>query len=246
MTDQRIEKWRHRMEKGVANDVFTMHLQRFAWVRLHEMVEANDRLQGTESYFWEFLFNVYTKDQASAVRRQTEAHDEDVASLARVIFEMKETPTLLTREWWVGLWTGDDGNDPHWRQRAEAGFASQFGGEVGDHLDPSIPEADLAALLDGSKKVRDYVDMHVAHFDARTIRRDGGPPEPELEDAPTRKGAELPTLDDVHNTIDLIGRLFVKYENLLTAATWAELTPALQHNWEAIFETPWKPPEDDD
>ena len=49
MTDQRIEKWRHRMEKGVANDVFTMHLQRFAWLRLHEMIEANDRLQDRKS-----------------------------------------------------------------------------------------------------------------------------------------------------------------------------------------------------
>jgi hypothetical protein len=235
------------MEKAVANDVFTMHLQRLAWRRLHEIVEANDRLRGTESYFWEFLFNVYTKDQASAIRRQTEAHDEDVASLARVIFEMRETPTLLTREWWVGLWSEPDDEEEwtYWRARAVRGWDEQFGGDVGDHLDPSIPEADLDALLDESKKVRDYVDMHVAHFDARTIRRDGGQPEPEPEDAPTRKGAELPTLDDVHETIDLIGRLFTKYENLLTAATWAELTPTLQHNWEAIFETRWKPPEED-
>jgi hypothetical protein len=37
----------------------------------------------------------------------------------------------------------------------------------------------------------------------------------------------------------LVGELFTKYGNLLTAASWHDLTPTLQHNWEAVFQIPW-------
>jgi hypothetical protein len=47
------------------------------------------------------------------------------------------------------------------------------------------------------------------------------------------------TLNDVHDAIDLMGRLFQKYGNLLTAASWVDLTPVLQHDWEAVFRVPW-------
>lgn len=83
--------------------------------------------------------------------------------------------------------------------------------------------------------------MNVAHMDARTIPRRIGPPRGERPLAPARRAAEL-KLDEVHDAIDLVGRTFTKYSGLLTAATWAELTPIIQHNWEKIFEVPWKPP----
>ena len=52
-------------------------------------------------------------------------------------------------------------------------------------------------------------------------------------------GGDLPTLDEVHDAIDLIGELFKKYGHLLTGGGWASLTPVLQHDWEAVFRIPW-------
>jgi hypothetical protein len=49
MDDPRIEKWRRWFEKGITNDVYTMHLQRSTWKRMEEIVNANPALRGTES-----------------------------------------------------------------------------------------------------------------------------------------------------------------------------------------------------
>jgi hypothetical protein len=65
-----------------------------------------------------------------------------------------------------------------------------------------------------------------------------GPPTAAPPDAPTRRGSNL-TLSEVHDAIDLIGRLFQRYGNALTAASWVALTPALQHDWETVFRIPW-------
>jgi hypothetical protein len=219
------------MDHGISSDVFTMHLHRFAWMRIEQITNDNPALNGTESYMWEFMFDTYSRTQASAVRRQADT-DPQVVSLGRLISEVAETPELITRDFWLGLWRQDDDGDL--RRLAERGWADQYAGGVGDHLDPAIPGGDLVKLRHGSKRVKEYVDQHVAHMDARTI---GGRVEP--PDAPTKTGGQLPTLSDVHDAIDLIGGLFTKYGNMLTASTWGELTPALQHDWEAVFRVPW-------
>ena len=64
MADLRIEKWRRWFDQGITDDIYTMHLERFAWKRMEEIVNGNPALKGTESYLWEFLFNTYAKTQA--------------------------------------------------------------------------------------------------------------------------------------------------------------------------------------
>ena len=237
MTDERVEKWKDWLEKGISNDVYSMHLQRDTWRRMHEIVDENVSLKEVTSYFWEWLFDIYAKTQAGAVRRQADVNAQ-VASLGQLIHEIKTTPTLLTRDWYLGHWVKDETYDEndlrYWRQVGEGVWADKFAGGVGDHIDPAITEADLAELRDGSEKVRTYVDKHVAHFDASVIGR--GPPVP-----PERSGGSLPTLDEVHNAIDLVGRLFKKYSTLFTAADILTLVPVLQDDWEAVFRVQWLP-----
>ncbi len=67
--EQRVDKWRHWLEEGISNDIYQMHLQRFVWRRMHEIIGENEELKGTSSYFWDFLFDLYAKTQAGAVMR---------------------------------------------------------------------------------------------------------------------------------------------------------------------------------
>jgi Phage integrase family len=172
MADQRIEEWERWLSKSVANDVYLMHLERHVWLRTHEIVRENGELKNTISYFWEWLFDLYVKAQAGAVRRQADER-KDVASLARLLLEIKNTPDLLTRDWYLDHWGKDESYDEndkaYWRKAGETEWSKNFGGEVGDHIDPSIVAADLTELRQGSKKVRVYVNKHVAHFDAGGI-----------------------------------------------------------------------------
>lgn len=66
-------------------------------------------------------------------------------------------------------------------------------------------------------------------MDARTAPRRKGRPAGVVSAAPEREGSEL-KLEKVHDAIDVVGEVFTKYSGLLTAATWFELTPVIQHN----------------
>jgi hypothetical protein len=41
--------------------------------------------------------------------------------------------------------------------------------------------------------------------------------------------------------IDVIGEMFKKYSNVLTAGSWLYLEPTIQEDWTAIFRVPWIP-----
>jgi hypothetical protein len=217
VTDQRIEKWRRWIDGQMQNEIVTMHLHRATWRRVQAIIEHNGQLP--ESYWWEFMSDIYASSQAAAVRRQVYA-DTDAASLGRLISEIADDAEKLTRGFWFGCWGTPDSEGE--RIVREHGWQTHYAGDVGRHLDPAIPAADLADLRAASTKVTDYVDRHIAHSDHRPI-----------------PSTRLPTLGDVHDAIDKVGFLFTKYTNLLTASTWAFLEPVLQHDWEAVFRVPW-------
>ena len=218
MPDQRIEKWLHWIEGTIKNDVLTMHLQRDAWQKVSEMLERNGELP--DSYWWEFMRDTYATSQAVAVRRQADTH-KDVASLAKLIEEIRDDPSRITREFWIGQWS--DPHDSFLMIEAERGWTTRYAGSVGDHLDPGIPAEDFDTLAEAAADVKTYVDQHVAHAEK-----------------PPRTPVEVTlTLKDVHDDIDVIGNLFKKYYNLLTASSYVFLVPVIQHDWMAVFREPW-------
>jgi hypothetical protein len=214
MSDPRIEKWTRWCDGMIKNNVLTMHLQRAAWREVAQILEDHGDLP--ESYWWELMRDTYGTTQAIAVRRQADRH-RDAASLGKLIEEIGSDPTRITRDFWIGRW---DLTDPFLRADAERGWVTQFAGAVGTHLDPAIPGADLAILTEAAQGVKRYVDTHVAHADAVSP-------------------AVTLTIRDVHDAIDVIGDLFKKYYNLLTADSMAFLEPVIQHDWTAVFREPW-------
>jgi hypothetical protein len=214
MTDQRIATWTDWITGTINNNVLTMHLQRATWREVVEILQANGQLP--DSYWWEFMRDTYATTQASAVRRQADTR-RNVASLGKLIQGISVRPSLITREFWIGLW-----NDPdkYMLLLAERGWKDQYGGELGDHLDPSIPKADLETLTGAAANVKKYVDEHVAH-------------------AARFPAGVTVTLDEVDAAIDVIGHLFKKYYNLFTAISYTQLEPVMQSDWKAVFRQPW-------
>lgn len=212
--DQRIAKWTRWIEGRIRSDVLTMHLQRAAWRDVSEIIQDHGELP--DSYWWEFMVDTYAVTQAVAVRRQADLH-KGVVSLAQLIDEIRQDPTKITREFWIGLWDTDD----TWF--AEHQWSEQFGGSDGLHLDQAVPVADAAALKTAASKVKGYVDQHLAHADA----------------VPASVTLEV---RDIHAAIDVIGELFRKYVGLLTATSYVDLVPAIQHDWKAAFREPWMRP----
>jgi hypothetical protein len=100
-----------------------------------------------------------------AVRRQADTH-KDVASLGKLIEEIRDDPSRITHEFWIGLW---DDSDPWMLREAERGWTDRFAGSVCRHLDLAIPSADFDALTAAAATVKAYVDQHVAHADSSAV-----------------------------------------------------------------------------
>lgn len=212
-----------------------MHLQRFVWKRTMQIATENPEVKDVMSYFWDFQFDLYVKAQAGAVRRQADVNAQ-VASLGQLLTEIAETPTLLTRDRYLDRWGAgeeDEGERQYWQRAGRRVWSEHYAGRIGDHLDPFIVEADLTELRDESEKVRRYVDKYVAHLDANVMSR-GSTADSPVDDL-------LPTLNEVHDGIDLIGRLFRRYHGLFSSAEILDLTPIIQHDWEAVFRVQWLP-----
>jgi hypothetical protein len=165
------------------------------------------------------MVDTYVVTQAVAVRRQAAPY-RDVASLGRLVLEIRDDASKLTREWWTGLWP--EPQDASVRTDAERHWNTHVAGSVGRHLDPAIPAADLDVLMAAATKVKGCVDQHIAHADASAV--------------PT---SVTVTAGEVHEVIDVFGTLFQRYYNLLTASSWLFRVPTIQHDWTTIFRERW-------
>jgi hypothetical protein len=224
--DHRVAKWKRWIDGPIKASVITMHHHRQIWRGLAQVIEKHGSLPG--SAYWEHYFDVYAETQAMAVRRQADLH-RDVASLGKLLSEVSEEARHLTPEWWIGLWSIDEGDDFE-RALARRQWNDAFGGAVGVHLDPAIPAADLKRLTEGSEAVRQHVDKHIAHSeDPGPVTKDPGK---------TAPGDTL-TLNEVDDAIDLIGEVFTRYYSLFEAADMVSLEPVIQHDWLAPFREPW-------
>jgi hypothetical protein len=215
--DPKVARWRGWIDGSIKNDVIGMHHRRQIWRELTEITDANPELAAMPSAFWEYARDTYATTQAIAIRRQADI-TRGTCSLARLITELKSNATRLTRNYFVGLW----GEQDEWRLReADRAFDELADGEH-DHLVARVPLADLARLASESAAMKTFVDEHVAHDAVE----------------PT---AEPPTFDDMNAAIDVIGEMFKKYSNVLTAGSWVYLEPTIQEDWTAIFRVPWIP-----
>ena len=217
MADQRIEKWTRWIDGSIKNNVLAMHLHRDAWREVAAILEQNPGLP--ESYWWEFMLDTYATTQAVAVRRQAD-RDPQTASLRNLCAELADDASRITRDFWLGLW--QEPEDQFMRMLAERQWAENFGGGVGDHLDPDLPTADLERLVEAAGSIKDFVDRHIAHSQSSAV-----PANVTLQ------------VRDLHNAIDVIGEVFQRYYSLLTASSMVVLVPVIQHDWKAIFRQPW-------
>lgn len=219
MRDSKVDKWRSWLDHNgkIQNQVLVMHLHRFVWQEYARMLREHGSLPN--SYWWEFARETYVASQAVAVRRQADT-DPRVISLSRLLTELAKDAPRVTRAVIAGIWKPEDA----FGERDVDRIYGEFAGSVGVHVDPAIPLRDLESLRAGAAKVNAYVDRHLAHLDAKPI-----PP------------TDLPSLDDLHDAIDVIGNLFKRYHLLFTAADMPFLVPVLQHDWLAPFRQPWIP-----
>src|SRR5664279_2999656 len=141
--NSRIEKWRNWCDERVKPDVYTMHLYRYVMAGVTEITKAREL---PPSYFFNYLGETYATVQMIAVRRQADKHPRG-ASLAKLLAEIAEHPSEITREFYVAEWGEDDA------PRANKAF-DVFAGVEGTHVAADAVRTDLEALVEKAAVVK--------------------------------------------------------------------------------------------
>jgi hypothetical protein len=214
--DPKLKKWLCWIEV-IKDEVSELIIAQHIFHEVQKLINDNPQLHQPSS-FYDYLSQTYISHAVIGLRRQIKCGDQSI-SLARLLTEMIETPEILTRSYYVGLYEGS----------AVKRFANQdfekFADPDAQYIDAKRVAADLSALRDASCRCEDFADKRIAHRDKR-------------------KPKKLPTFNEVDNCIALLNSLYVKYYLLFHASDMDSLLPGWEYDWKSIFRVPWIAPND--
>jgi hypothetical protein len=213
--DKWVLRWVEHLQR-LSNELLQLNHNRELFQAVRDAVVVVPADDAPDTWLDHYAY-VYGHAQAIAVRRVAKGKPSEV-SLAGMLGEMREHPTVFTAERHIGLYS--DVHE-HLRRRAERKFDEEWGDGSG-HVDPNKLHGRLSGLLGDMKNVIDWADTVVAHIAG------AGP-------------AVSITYVDLHAAIDRLGEAFNDLSILLTASEWV-LTPKVQDDWRLPFRQPLFPP----
>lgn len=218
--DPKFIKWL-RWVDVIHKDTESVLLNKSIHGRYLEIVKENIDIQ-SPSDFHEWTIRNYGSYVVMAIRRQLDV-DDDVISLKRLLTEIKDSPQLLTKQWFRSLYSNSDNNLPiPIESFADGDFESHAGSM--EHFDPAIAEADLLKLETLGKTITHYANKQIAH---RT------------------KVKTRVTFSEINAFLEEFENILKKYILLFTASGYTSLTPVFQYDWEVIFTKVWIKPRTD-
>ena len=213
--DPKLAKW-IRWLKIIHDEIQHLVLAKDAFWEVQEIIKSNKRIQ-KPSYFYQYLGNTYVSHSVIGMRRQLKV-DRQSISLARLLTEMAETPEVISRKYYRGLYSGSVVERFAYRD------FDKFSEPGAPHISKKMVLEDLRRLRAAGRKLEEYADRRVAHRDKREVK-------------------SPPLFRDGDAFIDLLDKLYVKYHLLFHASSMESLMPTYQYDWKEIFREPWIPSE---
>jgi hypothetical protein len=205
-------RWR-RWFDDIKNQIFAIHHRRQVYREVMAMIDANPAIQ-VPSAFYTWMRTVYVYDTTIAVRRLVD-RDRRTVSLVRLTQEIGDHPEVMTRARFVARYRG-------WLRGAGHRDFEQFASPSAKTIHRRGIRRDQRELVAAARRLKTFVDRHVAHNDRRPMRR-------------------LPTYAELDDCIDLLGRLAKRYCLLLEQSALVDVVPVIQDDWKAPFHVPWIP-----
>jgi hypothetical protein len=210
----KLIKWMAWQEK-ILDDVIRLHGSKQIYYEYVRIIELNRSVKDEGILFHNWIVDNWVTFTAMTIRRQADRnpYHKDAISLGKLIDDIGNNPTELTREFHISLYT----QTPEFIRTgvANATFTKQAGS--GKYFDAKIAQADLAKLETTSRKVQDLATLSIAHHSKKPL--------PKL------------TFDEVNQCIDVFKELTQKYVLLLTAG-WNLVDPVMDY-WQGIFTRSW-------
>ena len=212
--DQKLAKWNKWLDT-IYKEVVRLVEHQQTFRNVQDIINANPEIQKPNK-FYRFLEDTYGAFSIMGIRRQIK-HDKDSISLVRLLREIKQCPSLLSRDRFVELYPAN------MQSEASCIFDKRFSGSCMDHVDPAIVQQHLDGLKAHGDTVEAYADKRVAHRDKREPKN-------------------IPTFGELNPPIDFLEKLTTKYSLLIKAEDLTNtFVPRFisEVDMEVIFSVPW-------
>ncbi len=214
---QQLKKWIDWLSV-IHDEIQQLLIARDTFWTVQEIIKLNTAIQ-KPNVFYGYLGDSYISHMLIGIRRQIKTDkDKTSISLAQLLDEIHNSPTVLSREYFVGLYKGSTVEE-----NANHDFDTIFQANKENYISPRMVKADFDKLKSVAKKCEDFADKRVAHRDKR-------------------KPIQPLTFREVDDVVDLLDKLYVKYHLIFHASHMDSLMPIHQDDWESIFDQPWRLP----
>ncbi len=204
-------RWK-RWLRHVYDEIVEMALDRHVYREVQAMIAANTNLH-VPSVFFDWMSRTYVADLAVAIRRQTDKDTRSI-SLLRLIRDVRDHPEVMSRRRFVGLY-----GPGRMRTLGHRDF-ERFAKKGSDQINPTVIHKHERELLAAERKLRRFVNKHVAHRSRFPMRH-------------------LPTYGDLDTCLDVLERLLKEYKLLIEAAGLSRVVPVIQYDWRRPFRVAW-------
>ena len=204
-------RWK-RWLQHIYNEIVEMALDRHVYREVRAMIASNTDLQ-VPSTFYGWMNRAYVADMAVAIRRQTD-RDRRSISLLRLIQDVRDHPEVISRRRYVGLY------DPGRMRTLGHRTFERYAGSGAIQINPTVIRKHERELLAAERKLRRFVNKHVAHRSRHPMRR-------------------LPTYGDLDTCLDLLERLLKEYKLLIEGVGLSRVVPVFQYDWKKPFRVAW-------
>lgn len=208
-TRQRLNSWLDILSHAVTDLRVDQHI---FW-EVQGIIRANPKSH-TPGDFNRWMGRMYSSAISVAIRRQV---DEDPRSVSFIRFlqEFKRTPTVVSRDRYVGFFR--KAGLPDWL--ANRDFDKHVGAGR-SFVSPAAIKGEVKELKLKTEPLRKYVNKRIAHHD-----------EGEFTD--------FPKFQDIDGAIDYLEVLLKRYILLLRGDGLVQVLPYWQYDWKAVFCHPW-------
>lgn len=190
-------------------------VSQYVFRELQTIVGANPALQDKSGWFLQWIATSHACREAVAIRRHAKS-DEKSISLLRILQELAENPTLVSRAEFVQRYT-------------DKGLPSSMGngdfdahvGKGKDRLCADAVRQEIEEFKTAAKGIEHIVDRQIAHVDRRG------------------RSMDVPTFAEVERCTAIMERLVLRYELLLTGGSSPTLMPMFQFDWKDVLTIPW-------
>lgn len=211
--DPKLAKWIGWLDP-IEEDITQLVWSKSIYLKLTGIITTNPEIHHGNR-FWNWISTNYVESSLMGMRRQTD-NGPDTITLFKLISDIEENSTLITREFHKSLY-------PAGRQCYADAVFDELASRGSTHYPQASAERDKQSLENLRDSFESYVDRRLAHLDKR-------PP------------SKIGQFQDVYEGIDTLERL-LKHHCLLLRAQDVELLPVVQYDWKSIFRVPWIKPE---